>query len=89
MSSYALQRELFRHIKSSSAPSESAAFALTESEAAALDAGDLRALALQGVHPVLLNAFARLIGKSRDDYRELLIGTGSATQEVKPRWRAS
>lgn len=89
MSSYALQRELFTHIKSSSAPSQSATFALTESERKALDTGDLRALATHGVHPVLLNAFARLTGKSRDEYRELLVGTGSPALEVKPRWRAS
>lgn len=49
----------------------------------------MRALAEYGVHPVLLNAFARLIGKSRDEYRELLVGTGVAVEEVTPRWRAS
>jgi hypothetical protein len=55
-----------------------------------LKAHDLRRLAEFDVHPVLINAFARAVGQTRDDYRRVLAGTSrGADLERTPRWRAS
>ncbi|NLU71022.1 hypothetical protein [Streptomyces sp. HNM0574] len=65
---------------------EAAGGRLTESEAALLERQDLRGLFTAGVHPVLVNAYARSIGKARDEYREILAGT-LTTSEREVRWR--
>ncbi|MEU3526775.1 hypothetical protein AB0E62_23390 [Streptomyces sp. NPDC038707] len=86
---YALQQAVFSRIRAGGAGAAAVAPQLPEAHAAALADDDLRALSLHGVHPVLLNAFARLTGRSRDDYRGLLAGTRPSAEGVKPRWRAS
>ncbi|QIJ62438.1 hypothetical protein [Streptomyces sp. JB150] len=84
---YPLQRAVFdrlRHGDAAAAPA-----GLAESDAALLRAGDLRGLADRGVHPVLINAFARALGITRADYRRLLAAGRPAAREGVARWRAS
>jgi len=50
---------------------------LSQDEATALVARDIRALYLMGVHSVLLNSFARANGMSREVYANLLSGLPS------------
>jgi hypothetical protein len=90
MDSYPLQRAVFdlvrAHEGADGQPADTGL--LSEPERAALRGADLRALARFGVHPVLIHSLARATGRSRDEYRVLLLGTGSALQG-RPRWRAS
>ncbi|ORT56525.1 hypothetical protein [Streptomyces sp. CB03238] len=91
MSAYTLQRAVFDRLRAGERgrpePSDDG-YELSGAERAALLGRDLRALTLLGVHPVLLNAFARSCGITRDGYRAMLTGTASAV-EGSPRWRAS
>jgi hypothetical protein len=41
-----------------------------------------------GLHPVLVNAFARAMGHQRDDYAKMLADL-EREPEVTPRWRSS
>ncbi|MET9294659.1 hypothetical protein [Streptomyces sp. NPDC003077] len=90
MSLYGVQKAVFDAIRAGStggcagAPGTSGQ--LTEAEAALLERQDLRGLFTAGVHPVLINAYARSIGKARDEYREILAGT-LAEQNREVRWR--
>lgn len=61
---------------------------VTEEEAAAASGADVRRLYQLGVHPVLINAFARAMGYQRTDYARLLQDLEPAT-EARPRWRSS
>ncbi|MDT3396532.1 hypothetical protein RKE29_07735 [Streptomyces sp. B1866] len=85
---YLLQRAVFDRIRQgagAAVPPD-----LPESDAALLRAGDLRGLAERDVHPVLINAFARALGITRDDYRRLLTADGRGTsRKAAARWHAS
>jgi hypothetical protein len=59
---------------------------LTAEELSLLERQDLRGLFTQGVHPVLVNAYARATGRTRDEYRVLLAGT-LADEDREVRWR--
>jgi len=83
LSAYLLNRAVFDRLRG--VESESA---LSDDERRAVDKPDFRALYLLGLHPVLLNAYARSRGLRRDDYRKQLEGL-AATEEVTPRWRTS
>jgi hypothetical protein len=61
---------------------------VTEEEAAAASGADVRRLYQLGVHPVLINAFARAMGYQRTDYARMLQDLEPAT-EARPRWRSS
>jgi hypothetical protein len=61
---------------------------LTEEERAAASGADLRALYQLGVHPVLINAFARAMGYQRTDYANMLRDL-EPTTDARPRWRSS
>lgn len=61
---------------------------LTADEGAAASHGDVRRLYQLGVHPVLINAFARAMGYQRDDYARMLRDLEPPT-EARPRWRSS
>jgi hypothetical protein len=61
---------------------------LDEEERRAFEARDVAALYGLGLHPVLLNAFCRAVGYSRDDYRKLLQPFGQPEQR-RGRWVAS
>jgi hypothetical protein len=100
MDRYHLQREVFREIRGDHVPDPGTTglFSdadhqdlLTEEERAAVAAGDLRRLAELGVHPVLINSFARKRGIARDHYRTLLEGVSASagSERTRPRWRAS
>ena len=85
MSAYALQQYMFDALR---APGLSAqGYELSDRERAALDAGDIAAFHVIGVHPVLLNAWCRSIGLTRDSYRELLAPYRHEATE-RPRWRS-
>lgn len=61
---------------------------LTEEEQAAARTADVRRLYQLGVHPVLINAFARAMGYQRTDYAGMLADLAPKT-EGRPRWRSS
>lgn len=91
MSAYTLQKAVFDRLRASERGQDSPpedGYELSGTEREALRNRDLRALTLLGVHPVLLNAFARACGITRDGYQLMLTGTAPAV-EVSPRWRAS
>ena len=57
---------------------------LTEDERAAFEKRDIAALYRLGLHPVLLNGFARASGFSRDAYREQLQVFATPERRVAP-----
>ena len=61
---------------------------LTEDERAAASGADVRRLYQFGVHPVLINAFARAMGYQRTDYASMLSDL-KPKMEARPRWRSS
>jgi hypothetical protein len=61
---------------------------LSDEERAAASGADLRALYQLGVHPVLINAFARAMGYQRTDYANMLRDL-EPTTDARPRWRSS
>jgi len=61
---------------------------LTSDERAAASGADVRGLYLLGVHPVLINAFARAMGYQRTDYASMLQDL-EPQREARPRWRSS
>jgi len=83
VSAYQLNKAVFETLRREPPTAD-----LTGDERAAVDARDMRLLYEMGLHPVLLNAFARFSGLQRDDYRALLAGAGTQPEGV-PRWRAS
>ncbi len=81
MSAYQLNKAVFDRLRTADG-----AYDLTDDERRALDDQDVRALYQLGLHPVLLNAFARAIGLRRDDYRVMLDGLHEE-RGVKARWQ--
>ena len=79
MALYALQKAIYDYLNPKGPPEAphperaalAAAYGLTDAERAALVGADVRALAELGVHPVLLNSFARAC-LSREAYRATL-----------------
>jgi hypothetical protein len=65
---------------------DSGRYDLTDEERKAYEDRDLATLYRLGLHPVLLNGFARASGFTRDGYREVLavFATG---EERKGRWQ--
>jgi hypothetical protein len=84
MGAYQLNRAVFERLRGAESD-----HGLSDAERTALDATDFRALYLLGLHPVLLNAYARSRGLRRDDYRKALEGIDDKGQEATPRWRTS
>ena len=78
MSKYQLDKAVFHRLRGSESDAS-----LSDAERRAVDDADFRALYLLGLHPVLLNAYARSRGLRRDDYRKQLEGLAS-TEEVTP-----
>lgn len=67
---------------------DSTGYDLTSDERAAASGADVRSLYLLGVHPVLINAFARAMGYQRTDYARMLQDL-EPQMEARPRWRSS
>ena len=65
---------------------DSSKYDLTDEERKAFEDRDVATLYQLGLHPVLLNGFARASGFTRDDYRQALqvFGTG---EERTGRWQ--
>jgi len=59
---------------------------LTAEEREAFESRDVAGLYRLGLHPVLLNGFARASGYGRDDYRKLL-APFAAKEERTARWQ--
>lgn len=91
MTAYHLQRAVFDVLRAAEAGTgrrSADAYDLTQRERTALECDDLRDMVLLGVHPVLINAYARARGIRRSEYRVMLAGTAPAGGG-RPRWRAS
>jgi hypothetical protein len=93
MSAYGLQQYLFDQLARWSADRDDvldvAPYPLDAAETAAVQRNDVAALYRLGVHPVLLNAWCRATGHSRDDYRALLAPLRRPDDGRAPRWRTS
>src|SRR5689334_11133338 len=81
VSLYQLQRCVWDRLRAGEANSRSngngshfdaRGYDLTDEERQAFETRDVAALYRLGLHPVLLNAFCRASGYSRDDYRKAL-----------------
>lgn len=94
MSLYQLHRCVWDRIRASEVGSSRKAafdvdsYDLTESERAAFETADIGALYQMGLHPVLLNAFCRASGYTRDDYRKVLEKFATPVTR-KGRWQTS
>jgi hypothetical protein len=93
VSLYQLHRCVFDYIRSGEAGSGNARpifdlrhYDLTDLERTAFEAKDVAALYKLGLHPVLLNAFCRASGYSRDEYRKVLAEFADQ-DDRKGRWR--
>jgi hypothetical protein len=93
MSAYTLQQYLFDQIgRWGDEPGvvlDPGPYELTEPERVAVTTNDIAALYGLGVHPVLLNAWCRATGHTRDDYRRLLAPYRRPDGGRVPRWRSS
>jgi len=93
MTAYRLQQCLFdqlgRWSVEPAAPLDVAPYELDPAEADAVEHNDIGALYALGVHPVLLNAWCRATGHTRDQYRELLAPYRRPDDGKEPRWRTS
>jgi len=93
VSQYQLQKLVYEYLRKAGTASErpplaTGGYDLTGEERAAVEAADIRQLYQLGLHPVLVNAFARAMGHQRDDYAKMLADLERAP-EVTPRWRSS
>src|SRR6266540_2733588 len=94
VSQYQLQKLLYDFLNGrvGAAPGVQAGAAgdrdLTEDERAAASGADVRRLYQLGVHPVLINAFARAMGYQRTDYASMLSDL-KPKMEARPRRRSS
>jgi len=93
VSVYQLQRCVWDAIRAAAVKSDntgsrfdSGRYDLTDEERRAVEDRDVTSLYRLGLHPVLLNAFCRMAGYTRDDYRKALavFGTG---EEMTGRWQ--
>jgi hypothetical protein len=92
MSTYQLQQLVFDQLrawaKARDAALDPTIYDLTAEEQEAFTTRDVGGLYRLGVHSVLVNAFCRAIGHTRDDYRRLLDPYRVPSMTV-PRWRRS
>jgi hypothetical protein len=102
VSQYQLQKLLYDFLNGRVAPAagvragrdgdragpDPAGYDLTPDEQAAASRADVRRLYQLGVHPVLINAFARAMGYQRADYAVMLKDL-EPRREATPRWRSS
>jgi hypothetical protein len=65
---------------------DAARYELTDEEREAFESRDVAGLYGLGLHPVLLNGFARASGYDRDEYRKLL-APFAAKEERTARWQ--
>lgn len=93
MSVYQLQRCAWDAIRAAAVKSDNAGvrfdvarYDLTDEERRAVEDRDVTALYRLGLHPVLLNAFCRMSGYTRDDYRKALAVFGTR-EEMTGRWQ--
>jgi hypothetical protein len=61
-------------------------YELSDEERRAFEAKDIGALYGMGLHPVLLNAYCRSVGYTRDDYRRELAAYATP-EDRKGRWQ--
>jgi hypothetical protein len=91
MSLYQLHRCVYDFIRASGVSSgtgaefDSSRYDLTDAERAAFTDRAVPDLYRMGLHPVLLNAFCRAVGFTRDDYRKQLEPFGEQETRVG-RW---
>jgi hypothetical protein len=93
LSQYQLQKLVYDYLRTAGTAAERpavdpAGYELSEDERAAATSADIRKLYQLGVHPVLINSFARAMGYQRDDYAKMLSDL-DREPEVTPRWRSS
>jgi hypothetical protein len=93
VSQYQLQKLIYDYLRKAGTATErpqisTEGYELTAAERAAAEAADIRELYQLGLHPVLVNAFARAMGHQRDDYAKMLADL-EQEPEVTPRWRSS
>jgi hypothetical protein len=93
VSQYQPQKLVYDHLRKAGTaaerpPVDPGSYDLTSDERAAVEAVDIRQLYQLGLHPVLVNAFARAMGYQRDDYAKMLADL-EREPEVRPRWRSS
>jgi hypothetical protein len=92
VSLYQLHRCVWDYVRAGQVSSGNAAsfdvgrYDLTDEERQAFDGRDVASLYRLGLHPVLLNGFARASGYGRDDYRKLL-APFAAKEERTARWQ--
>jgi hypothetical protein len=94
VSSYQLHRCVWDYLRAGEVKSNSnssgkfddSKYELTDDERKAFEGKDVAALYRLGLHPVLLNAFCRAAGYTRDDYRKVL-AVFAAPEERTGRWQ--
>jgi hypothetical protein len=93
VSLYQLQRCVWDSIRASEVKSSNSGnhfdvgrYDLDDDERAAFVDRDVAALYRLGLHPVLLNAFCRVSGYTRDDYRKVL-AVFATPEERTGRWQ--
>ncbi|HEY3263231.1 MAG TPA: hypothetical protein VGJ95_23655 [Pseudonocardiaceae bacterium] len=65
---------------------DASGYELTDEERKAFENRDVAALYQLGVHPVLINRFARAAGFARDEYRKILEPFGTQ-EDRRGRWQ--
>jgi hypothetical protein len=89
---YQLHRCVYDFIRAGQVSSGSAQahdasrYNLTDEQRRAFEERDVAALYQLGLHPVLLNAFCRAVGFSRDEYRKVLEPLGEP-EKRRGRWQ--
>ena len=93
MSLYQLHRCVFDFLRAGEVASSNSTlhfdvsrYELTTAEKVAFEGRDIAGLYRLGLHPVLLNAFCRAVGFSRDAYRTLLAPLADS-EERTARWQ--
>ena len=96
MSLYQVQQCLYNYLRTLEADEagspvpelSTSGYDLNEDEERALKAGDVGAMYLMGIHPVIINGYCRAMGYRRADYRELLTPLNNEPKR-KTRWQTS
>jgi hypothetical protein len=95
VSSYQLHRCVWDYLRAGEVKStgggsghrfDDSGYDLTDEERKAFENKDVAALYRIGLHPVLLNAFCRASGYTRDDYRKVLAEFAGREERIG-RWR--